>query len=73
MMMGVVDAERPAQRRQQVLLIHLCVARHGFVRKSFRHVAEFRDGFLLQILVGNRRCHRCPPGICVSSRCGRKV
>jgi hypothetical protein len=63
MMMGVLDAERFAQRRQQMLLIHLCVALHGFVRQSLRHITELRDGFFLQILVGNRRGHLTPPRI----------
>src|ERR1700730_17400358 len=49
-----VDAERLAQGGQQMLLVQLREAFHGFVVEAFRNLAQLVDGLALELFVGVR-------------------
>src|SRR5687767_13449630 len=59
MMLVGIDAERPAQRRKEPVLVHLRVALHVVFVHVLGDVAQFGDGLALQVLVSVR--HTVPP------------
>ena len=69
MMFVGLDAERLAQRGQQMVLVQLGVALDRLAPQAARELAEFGDRFLLQLLVGVR--HGEPPERSPSYTIGR--
>ena len=51
MMFVRLDAQRFAECRQEMILVHLCVALNRLVRELFGQIAQFRNGLLLQLFV----------------------
>jgi hypothetical protein len=61
MMLVTLDTERFAQRRQQMVFVHLRVALHRFVLDVFRQLAQFSDGLLLELFIRVRHATSRPP------------
>ena len=52
-----VDVERPSQRREESILVHLRVALDGLVLNALGHVSQLCDGLVPELLIGVRHVY----------------